>query len=250
MSRRRQSKQEECEAGAPAWMATFADMSTLLLCFFILLFSFSTIDVQKFKALIQSFQGSAGILESGTALEIDEYITEAMEDELTTAERQEMEDFIMLQGVLEEYLESYDLDSDVLVTQETAGLLLRFKDNVLFDSGKAELKPRSKEILEDISVFLQSPEFVEKSIRVEGHTDNVKIVRNILYPTNWELSTGRASNVVRYFIEEIGMTPQRFSIGGYGEYHPIAPNDTDENKSKNRRVDIVILRSTYSTLVP
>lgn len=250
MSRRRQSKQEECQAGAPAWMATFADMSTLLLCFFILLFSFSTIDAQKFKALIQSFQGSAGILESGTALEIDEYITEAMEEDLTTAQRQEVEDFIRLQEVLEEYLETYNLESDVLVTQESAGLILRFKDNVLFDPGKAELKPRSKEILEDISMFLQGPEFVEKSIRVEGHTDTVKVIPNLLYPTNWELSTGRASNVVRYLIEELDLAPERFSIAGYGEYHPIAPNDTAENKSKNRRVDIVILRSTYNKLEP
>ena len=150
-----------------------------------------------------------------------------------------------LQEILIEYLESYDLESDVLVTHEDVGLILRFKDNVLFDPGKADLKPGSKEILKNISKFLQKPEFIEKSIRIEGHTDTVKVIPNLLYPTNWELSTGRASNVTRYLIEELGLAPERFSIAGYGEYHPIAPNDTAENKSKNRRVDIVILRSTY-----
>ncbi len=247
MSRKRQLNKEESQSGAPAWMTTFADMTTLLLCFFVLLFSFSTIDVQKFQALIQSFQGSIGILDSGTVIEPNDLILDSIENGFMAGQEQEMEDFIKLQEVLEEYLESYDLDSDVLVTQEDVGLILRFKDNVLFDSGKADLKSRSKGILEDISKFLQSPEFIKKSIRIEGHTDTVKVIPNLLYPTNWELSTGRASNVTRYLIEELGLAPERFSIAGYGEYHPIAPNDTAENKSKNRRVDIVILRSTYNS---
>lgn len=247
---RRKSNQEEPQAGAPLWMTTYGDMVTLLLCFFVLLFSFSTVDAQKFQSMIQSFQGSLGILESGTSITSDQFITEAMKDNLTTGQLQELEDFRKLEEVLEKYLESYDLESDVLVSQENAGLVLRFQDNVLFDPGKAELKPRSKEILKDISEFLISPEFVEKSIRIEGHTDTVKVNPTSLYPTNWELSAGRASNVVRYLIENLDLAPERFSISGYGEYHPIAPNDTVENKSKNRRVDIVILRSEYIVSEP
>lgn len=250
MSRRRRSNIDEPKPGAPEWMTTYGDMVTLLLCFFVLLFSFSTIDAQKFQAIIQSFQGSIGILDSGTVIEPNDFITDELADDLTISQTQEMEDFRNLKEVLEQYLESYNLETDVLISLENAGLILRFKDNVLFDSGKAELKQRSKEILEDISLFLQTPEFVKKSIRIEGHTDTVKVSPNLLYPTNWELSTGRASNVVRYLIEGLGLAPERFSIAGYGEYHPIAPNDTAENKSKNRRVDIVILRSTYVTLEP
>ncbi len=250
MSRRRRSNTDESKSGAPEWMTTYADMVTLLLCFFVLLFSFSTIDAQKFQAIMQSFQGSIGILDSGTAIEPDDFLTDAMKEELLTNQKQELEDFRKLKEILENYLESYDLDTDVLVSMEDAGLILRFKDNVLFDPGKAELKQRSKEILEDISVFLQTPEFVEKFIRIEGHTDTVKVSPSSLYPTNWELSTGRASNVVRYLIEGLGLEPERFAISGYGEYHPIAPNDTAENKSKNRRVDIVILRSVYVPLEP
>ena len=191
------------------------------------------------------FRSSLGILDGGNTLETDRFITEAMQSDLTTDQMEELEDFRKLEEVVEAYLESYDLESDVLVSQENAGLMLRFQDNVLFDPGKAELKSRSKEILNDISIFLQGPEFIDKSIRVEGHTDIVRVNPTSIYPTNWELSAGRASNVVRYFIEEIGLSPERFSISGYGEYRPIAPNDTTENKSKNRRVDIVILRSEY-----
>lgn len=249
MSRKRQ-KEQESQPGSPLWMTTYSDMVTLLLCFFVLLFSFSTIDAQKFQAIIQSFQGSLGILDSGTSITTDQFITEAMKSDLTTDQRQELEDFIKLQEVLEEYLETYDLDSDVLVTQENAGLVLRFQDNVLFDPGKAQLKTRSKEILKDISGFLQTPEFIEKSIRIEGHTDTVPVNPTSLYPTNWELSAGRASNVVRYLIEDLSLNPERFSISGYGEYHPVAPNDTAENRSKNRRVDIVILRSEYIVSQP
>lgn len=246
MSRRKRSNTAESKSGAPEWMTTYGDMVTLLLCFFVLLFSFSTVDIQKFQSMIRSFQGGLGILDSGSSIGLKDFVTDTTGDDLTTGQMQEAEDFIRLQGILEEYLESYNLEPDVFVTQENAGLVLRFRDNVLFDSGKAVLKPKSKEILSDISVFLQSPEFIKKSIRIEGHTDTVKVTPNLLYPTNWELSAGRASNVTRYMIEDLNLAPERFSIAGYGEYHPVAPNDTAENKSKNRRVDIVILRSTYN----
>lgn len=245
MARKRGSNNEEPKQGSPAWMNTYGDMVTLLLCFFVLLFSFSEVDAKKFDALIESFQGSLGILDSGTAIVDDDLITEAMKDDLTTDQKQELEDFRKLQESLENYLQNYGLESDILVTHENAGLVLRFQDNVLFDPGEAVLKQRSKEILSDITTFLEAPEFIGKSIRVEGHTDTVKVNPTSIYPTNWELSAGRASNVVRYLVEESGLEPRRLAIAGYGEYHPIAPNDTAENRSKNRRVDIVILRSEY-----
>ncbi len=245
MARKRGSNNEEPKQGSPAWMNTYGDMVTLLLCFFVLLFSFSEVNAKKFDALIESFQGSLGILDSGTAIESDDLITEAMKNDLTTNQKQELEDFRNLQESLEDYLKNSGLESDILVTHENAGLVLRFKDNVLFDPGQAILKQRSKKILTDIVTFLEAPEFIDKSIRVEGHTDTVRSDPTSLYPTNWELSAGRASNVVRYLVEESDLEPKRLAIAGYGEYHPIAPNDTAENRSKNRRVDIVILRSEY-----
>lgn len=245
MTKRRRLNTDESGSGSPAWMSTYSDMVTLLLCFFVLLFSFSEIDSKKFEAIMQSFQGSLGILDSGTTIVDEDFITEAMEDDLIIKQQQELEEFRKLEESVENYLYKYGLESDILVTYENAGLVLRFQDNVLFDPGRATLKQRSKEILDDIATFLEASGLIEKSIRVEGHTDTVRVSPTSIYPTNWELSAGRASNVVRYLVEESGLQPQRLAIAGYGEYHPIAPNDTAENRSKNRRVDIVILRSEY-----
>lgn len=242
MASKRRS-QEESKAGAPEWMTTYGDMVTLLLCFFVLLFSFSEIDAQKFQAIIQSFQGSLGILDAGRAIEPSEYIIDALNHELTTNQLQELEDFKKLEERLQHYLEENNLNADVLVNLETRGLVLRFQDNILFQPGRAEIKEEFKAILAAIAEFLKEPEFQTKNVRIEGHTDTVPVKYNDKYETNWELSVARASNVVRYLIEEMKLEPSRFSASGYSEYHPIAPNDTDENKAKNRRVDIVILRS-------
>lgn len=246
----RKRKEEAPAPGSPAWMTTYGDMVTLLLCFFVLLFSFSTIDAKKFQSIIQSFQGALGVLDSGQTIEMSDFISEGMADELTTNQMEELEDFRKLKEKLEEFLEANGLDNDVLVTLETRGLTLRFQDSVLFDSGSAELKPGSKELLNYLSEFLMEPEFESKFVRVEGHTDTDPLRPNSRYETNWELSVARASNVVRYLIEEINLEPRRFSASGYGEYHPVADNETVENKAKNRRVDIVILKSELAISLP
>lgn len=239
----RKKMRKEGSTGSPAWMATYADMVTLLLCFFILLFTFSEIDAKKFQAVMQSFQGSLGVLDSGKTIEDSDYITEAMLEELTTNEQVEWEDFRKLQEIVENYLDENGLASDILVLLESRGLILRFHDNILFDSGRAELKSRPMEILKDLAGFLDGEEFQNKHIRVEGHTDTDPLRVTSKYETNWELSVARASNVVRFLIEDAGVTPERFSAAGYGEYRPLAANDTIENKAINRRVDVVILRS-------
>ncbi|AKL95473.1 flagellar motor protein MotB [Clostridium aceticum] len=247
---RKSRSEDSAPKGSPEWMTTYGDMVTLLLCFFILLFAFSEIDVQKFEAIIQSFQGSLGVLDAGKTIESSDYIFSAYDDELTTKQIEELEDFRKLQERLQEFLENRELEGNVLVTMETRGLVLRFQDNVLFDSGKAIIKEDSKEILAAIAEFLEEPEFEEKFVNVEGHTDTDPLRPNAKYETNWELSVARAANVVRLLIEDIGLQPARFSASGYGEYQPVALNDTQENKAKNRRVDIVILRSELTTSAP
>ncbi|KAB3535875.1 OmpA family protein [Alkaliphilus pronyensis] len=246
----RKRPKEQGKKGSPEWMTTYGDMVTLLLCFFVLLFSFSEIDAKKFEAMIRSFQGSIGVLENGNTIEVSEYISEALDDDLTTDQQQELEDFRELKEKLEAFLTENNLEGDVLVTLEVRGLVLRFQDNVLFDSGSAELKSTSREILTYLSTFLVEPDLISKYVRIEGHTDTDPLRPSSRYETNWELSVARAANVVRYLIEEVGLEPKRFSASGYGEYHPIAPNDTAENKAKNRRVDIVILKSELAISLP
>jgi chemotaxis protein MotB len=239
---------DEPKKGAPEWMTTYGDMVTLLLCFFVLLFAFSEIDVAKLDAFIKSFQGAVGVLDSGRTIEPSELFSEAEMDELTLQELQELEDFRRLQERLEDFLDERDMQADVLVTLETRGLILRFQDNVLFDSGRSEIKEPSYDILEFVGEVIQEEEFVEKFLRIEGHTDTDPLRPGARYETNWELSVARAANVVRHLIEKLDIAPHRLSASGYGEYHPVAPNDTTENKARNRRVDIVILRSEFTAL--
>jgi len=151
---------------------------------------------------------------------------------------------------LEEYAESIGLGSEIVLSIEERGLVIRFMDKVLFDSGRASLRPESIEILSSIAEVLNKEEFSNRLIKVEGHTDTVPTGNLSEFPTNWELSSTRATNVLRFLVEEKGIDGSRISSSGYSYYRPIAPNDTAENKQKNRRVDIVILRSSFEEMEP
>ncbi len=237
---RKRRKDEKSNVGN--WLTTYSDMVTLLLCFFVLLFSFSEIDAQKFRSIMSSFQGGAGVLEGGTTLDL--------EKDLELSEGLLEEDLENLKGILEEYADSVGLGEEIILSVEERGLVVRFMDSVLFDSGKADLKPESKKILKNVADILNREEFKDKLIKVEGHTDTDPILYSKKYPTNWELSAIRATNVLRYLVEEGNIEGNRISSSGYSYYRPIAPNDTKENKAKNRRVDIVILKSSFEEIEP
>ncbi|HSN65874.1 MAG TPA: flagellar motor protein MotB [Fusibacter sp.] len=230
----------ECKSGAPEWMATYGDLVTLLMCFFVLLFAFSSIDAQKFQAVMQSFQGSAGILSGGKSLSEAPMVFDGMPENQTSSQSViEMKKLESIQEEVEKYLEQNNMQGLVETMLESKGLVIRFKDNVLFDSGSASIKTGSIGILTFLSDLLKTPELINQDIRVEGHTDNVPHVSN-QYASNWELSAARATNVVRFFIEQSQMVPSRLSASGYSEYHPIESNDTATGRSANRRVDIVV----------
>ncbi len=232
----------EAKKGAPEWMNTYGDMVTLLMCFFVLLFAFSTIDAQKFEAVMQSFQGSAGILSGGKALSEAPFVFDAMPEAKTSSEQViEQRKLENLQQKIQQYLEENDMEAQVELSLEERGLVIRFKDNVLFSPGSATILATSFPIIDFLGELLISDELVEEAIRVEGHTDNVP-QRSAQFPTNWELSTSRSTNVVRYFVEVTGLSPTRISAAGYSEYRPIADNDTAEGRAANRRVDIVVLK--------
>lgn len=229
-------KKQQAPAGAPEWMTTYSDMVTLLLTFFILMFSFSSVDAQKFESMMRSFQGSLGILEGGKTLSELPLATNGSDIDMESDGIYEH-----LSQEIQEYLNQNGLGESVNIINGNNGLILRFNENVLFDSGKADLKPQAMDTLSYICSLLNADDFSGKKIRVEGHTDNVPIY-NSKYPSNWELSVSRACNVVRFMIERNGVIPERLSAAGYSEYHPVAANDTVDNKAKNRRVDILILK--------
>ncbi|MDD4706850.1 MAG: flagellar motor protein MotB [Bacillota bacterium] len=244
--RARRNRRENGTSDTNSWMTTYSDLVTLLLCFFVLLFSFSVIDAKKFEAIIRSFQGSLGVLDAGKTIDEDQYISQALQSDRLLQEQLEAESMEWLYRQLDEYIKENDLEATVVLGVEERGLLIRFKDQALFDSGKALIRKDAETIVISIGEILKQN---ERSIRVEGHTDNVPM-NTLLYPSNWELSTARAVNVVKFLIEDVGITPVRLSAAGYGEYHPIADNNTAENRQKNRRVDVVILKNTFELNEP
>lgn len=250
MSRRKRS--EDSEGGsAPAWITTYSDLMSLLLCFFIMLFAFSTVDAAKFKEALVSLQGALGVLSSGRALfNPDEMplppdIPSQLGDDENRSNDLLPEDLLRLKESLEGYLDGVGLSDKVMLEVNRRGLLIRFTDTVLFDLGRADLRQDSVMLLRDIGGFIGP---ISNEVMVEGHTDNIPLRHEAHFATNWELSTARATTVVRHFIEALDMSPIRFSAAGYGEYRPVVPNTTDANRSMNRRVDIVIVAGDESSI--
>jgi chemotaxis protein MotB len=227
-------------------MTTYGDLVTLLMCFFVLLFAFSEIDAQKFDAIMESFQGSAGILSGGKTLNQDQLVFDAMPEQSITKTVEEIETLQVLEEIINEYIEAEDLQFEIQVELEDRGLVIRFPDNVLFDSGRAVIKEETVDTLAFLGEVLKDPQFVSMDIRVEGHTDNIPI-NTPQFPSNWELSTTRATNVLKFFIDRSNIDPYRLSASGYGEYHPIASNDTIAGRQNNRRVDVVVMRKFNTT---
>ncbi|HEY8361827.1 MAG TPA: OmpA family protein [Tissierellaceae bacterium] len=240
MSGRRRRVDDSISRGE--WLTTYSDMVTLLLCFFVLLYSFSNLDADKFYSVMSSFRGGIGIFEGGTSVNFPFNPNEEKLDMEVELEN--------LRSYLQDYTDRMGLGDRVIIQPEERGLVIRFMDNVFFDSGSAEIKKEAYEILDSVGEILNKEEFRNKQIKVEGHTDTDPIVRASKYPTNWELSAARATNVLRYLVEKCSIDGSRISSSGYAYYRNIAPNDTPENKAKNRRVDIVILKDEYEKLEP
>ena len=246
---RRNLKTEENDYGAPAWMVTYGDMVTLVLTFFVLLYSFSSINLERFQevmsAIQHSFMGRTGILmgpteigaAEGQRIDIAE-LTGEIEESLTEQEIALLEMMAELEETYEQvrvFLQKAGLEDDIMLHMEERGIVMELPERILFDTGRAEIKA------DFLPTWTCWPSFVRvaQPIIVEGHTDNVPI-RTFLYPSNWELSVARAVSVTRYLVEEHNMDPERFLATGYGEYHPIADNETAEGRARNRRVSIVI----------
>lgn len=243
----RQLKAENEEENLQPWLVTYADMMTLLLCFFVLLFAMSSLNVQKFERALGSLQGALGIM-PGAALPqpiepLEELDILDFQQRLIQIEMREME--VILKRFQEE-IEKTGVGNRVSVEMDERGIVFRFADTVLFDLAKADLRPESRQVLDEVALLLKT---TSNPIRVEGHTCNLPI-HTERFASNWELSTARATTVVRYFIEKHGISPERLQAAGYGEYRPIAPNDTEEGRRQNRRVDVVLLRPSLAGQEP
>jgi chemotaxis protein MotB len=224
------------------WLTTFNDLVTLLMVFFVLLFTMSTIDTKKMQDFQYALQSGLGILETGNKVAISVKRTQPVDDMshiMTQAEGElNMKGNSQVSGKLVDQIrQMMDNDPDIQVTRTDQETRLSFEDQVLFDFGKAAINPAGFVFLDKIADVLDK---IPYAVRVEGHTDNIPI-RTRRFPSNWELSVARAVSVVKYFVEVSNINPQRLSAVGYGESRPVAENDTLSNRAKNRRVEILLL---------
>jgi chemotaxis protein MotB len=256
--------------GAPAWQSTFADLMNLLLCFFVLLFSMSTVDAQKFEEVVASFNQTFSIFTAGaTAIgdgilisngvsqlnELDQFINstgkmdngEIVSEDVAAAqaavEQAQMEEAEQLAEKVQEAIDEQNMDEAIDVDFTAQYVQLTLKGALLFDSGSTELKDEAKPVLDQVGVILQK--YAEGTIEIEGHTDNVPM-SGVKYSNNDELSSGRALSVFNYLLSVTDLDPANIKHAGRGEYVPIADNSTAEGRAKNRRVEIKIYTALSS----
>ncbi len=210
------------------WLTTFNDMMTLLMVFFVMLFSMGTIDVDRFRSFQNQLQSAMGVMYEGQNAPVGLVSDEQwyVEDNKRAPERSgnQVENFKALaqnQGLEAEYT--------------PRGIQLILNDELLFRSGSARLTEDGKVLLTDIAKVVKD---MNRTIRVEGHTDD-RPIDTARYPSNWELSTARAISVVKFFIMS-GLAPERISAAGYSDVKPRVENDSEVNRSKNRRVEIIL----------
>ncbi|HMA62878.1 MAG TPA: flagellar motor protein MotB [bacterium] len=226
----KKEKEDVEQPSSPAWMTTYGDMMTLLLCFFVLLLSFSNIDKVKFSMSMRALQGALGVMPRMKKVNRS---TQTRINSDKVIDKMKMEEKIQK---LKELAKSLGYEEEVTVLFNEGGLLIRLGNKVLFDLGKAKLRVKAYPILEFVGNTIK--EHDADDVIVGGHTDNLPISSSE-YPSNWELSIARSLSVVKFMIDSVNVPPEKLIAAGFSEYHPIAPNDNSINRQKNRRVEFM-----------
>ena len=231
--------------GAPQWLLTYGDMTTLLLTFFVLMFTTAEIEGKELQLILSAFRGSFGLYTGGLTLsegmlaELGQQV-----ESLPAKERGER-----LAKSLEKAVSIFQPEvksRKVKITEDESGIVISLVADAFFERGSPELTPEGKSLIAKVGRFLREPEFRENMIRIEGHTDNTPISPDStlysLYPTNWDLSSARSVRIVRMLNEDYRIDGKNLEAIGYGEFHPVESNDIEEGRAYNRRVEIVIMR--------
>lgn len=248
MSRRKKQHAEHHEEHTDeSWLVPYADILTLLLALFIVLFAGADSNKTKFDAMAQSFNaafsGSPSVFDNNAAIapEVDASKPDKLKNDGGKEQEhmKETEQLLEVKKALDKYIQSNNLVGDLSTVLTNDGLMIRIKDSALFLSGSADLRVESQRFGTEI-VKMLTP--LSQEIIISGHTDNVPI-NTREFPSNWELSSKRALNFMKFLLQQGNLKPERFSAIGFGEYRPMATNDTVEGHSKNRRVEVLIMRN-------
>ncbi|MBT2657802.1 OmpA family protein [Bacillus sp. ISL-18] len=253
--KRRHLESHEEEHIDESWLIPYADLLTLLLALFIVLFSMRSEDSAKANAVLESLYNAfntVSVFETNSGgqspttnstknsdslkqLEQKEQPQQQETPQTTNAEEQQLQ---QLMRNLQVYIDKNKLNAEITLTDKSEGIQITLKDRIIFDSGSDHLKDNFLPILDDIVGMIKT---VDRSITIEGHTDN-KPIHSAKFPSNWELSGARALSVLHYF-EKQKIAPTRLQFVGFGDSKPIVSNDTPEHREANRRVNIIILRN-------
>jgi len=229
----KEEKCPPCKQIVPEFMSTYGDMVTLLLCFFVLMFALMTPDDHKFDMAASSFQlAFNGVLTSMPTIPIHKEVLvprlggDAQNKRIAADAAMKVRDVV----------QQDNLQDAVKVDVTDTGIAIKIADKVSFDAGSAKLKPEFIKVLNQVFEVIKQTQ--GQDIRIEGHTDNSPI-NTPTFPSNWELSASRAAAVVKYLYQN-GEDPKKLSAVGYGEYRPVAPNDTEAHRRENRRIEIYV----------
>jgi chemotaxis protein MotB len=230
--RRYGAKKSEDSSGS-RWEIVYSGFVLILLCFFIMLSSFSTMQEAKVMQFVKSFVTAVSIMPRGTKLESGLAV---LPDSANLVDSKS--ELAKIFNTLEELAYEFNLENEINLALTRQGLVMRMPEHTLFGLGSADIAAEALPLLQKVGAIISKTAYL---IRIEGHTDNLPI-RTERYPSNWELSTARAVNVLRYFIKNHNVDPRRLAAEGFSEFHPVAANDTAENREKNRRVEIIFIK--------
>ncbi|MDY7038004.1 MAG: flagellar motor protein MotB [Thermodesulfobacteriota bacterium] len=241
MNKMKKDMDEGLKPDSNAWMVTFSDLVMLLLTFFVLLLTMSSMDSKKLKSMFTHFRGATGVLEfvgtmeiSGLPSLVQGYNTL---DSVLVIDHNKLKDLFVPSEGLGKNMEKKIKEFDKLIgiEDDERGIIMSFQEEIFFSPGGVTLK---KEVFPFLNSIADTIEACPNDILIMGHTDNIPF-QSTLYESNWELSLYRGLSVLSFFLEEKGLSPLRFSVGGYGPSRPLKPNDTPKNRVANRRVEII-----------
>ncbi len=229
---RNKEKKKSDDGGGGNWALSYGDLMTLLLTFFILIVSFSTMELEKVQKFLSSLRGASGIL--------GEYAGSSVVDQVSKSQTAVKIENELLEEVIEGKEEERNVqitdDDGIELTRTADGIMVRISAPIMFNPGDKRLHPSTYNVLRRIAFYIKQFDCL---VRVEGHTDDAPI-RTSQYPTNWDLSSSRAIQVIRFFEENCDVPARRLEAIGYGSSRPLVPNTTQENRIKNRRVEIYL----------
>ncbi len=231
--------------GAAAWLLTYGDMTTLLLTFFILMFTTAEIEGRDLQLILSAFKGSLGMFSGGMTL--SEGVLAELGQQIESLPAKERGD--QLAKAVEKAVSIFQPEvksRKVKITEDERGIVISLVTDAFYESGSAELTLEGLAVIDKMGRFLSDDDFSDNDIRVEGHTDNSPVSPESpfyeIYPSNWELSAARAVKVVRILNEDYGISGKSLEAIGLGEHQPVETNDIEEGRAYNRRIEIVIMR--------